>query len=184
MIKALKSILRPFVQTLVYFSSPDLMVEVTYKKIRNSIKYASHREMLFRERFGVEHYLVSNLAVKMGYYKSQPAMLKYTGVDTSLLRELSHVHSIDTPPSINSTETQVEDAVKALIDQSLSNYYFEQIGNVLLEIRLLSGSLEPGIGLGAQTERLRELVEAYNLHIENKVSLDEIVPEELRGYLK
>ena len=109
MIKALKSILRPFVKTLVYFSSPDLMVEVTYKKIRNSIKYASHREMLFRERFGVEHYLLSNIAVKMGYYKSQPAMLKYTGVDTSLLRELSHVHSIDTPPSINSTETQLED---------------------------------------------------------------------------
>ena len=66
MIKALKSMVRPFVKTLVYFSSPDLMVEVTYKKIRNSIKYASHREMLFRERFGVEHYLLSNLAVKMG----------------------------------------------------------------------------------------------------------------------
>ena len=113
MIKALKAMVWPFVKTLVYFSSPDLMVKVTYKKIRNSIKYASHREMLFHERFGVENYLLSTIAVKTEYFKSQPAMLKYTGVDTSLLRELSHVHSMDTPPSINSTETQVEDAVKA-----------------------------------------------------------------------
>ena len=160
------------------------MVEVTYKKIRNSIKYASHREMLFRERFGVEHYLVSNLAVKMGYYKSQPTMLKYTGVDTSLLRELSHVHSIDTPPSINSTETQVEDAVEALIDQSLSNYYFEQIGNMLLKIRGLAGSSEQRMLMNEYAEKLRELVDAYNRHTENKVSLDEIVPEELRGYMR
>ena len=173
-----------FIKQLFYFSSCDLMVQASYRKYVTSIDYFSHRELSFGERVGVERYLLNNVPVKIEYYESQSAMLNYVGVDRKLVKELDQLHLKNTKNSLKAKEAKVKDSVKDLINQSLSNYYFEQIGNTLLEIRRLSGSLERRMLMNVYAEKLKELVEAYNVYAENKVSMDEVVPEELRGYMK
>ncbi len=74
-------------------------------------------------------------------------------------------------------ETRIEDAVRDLIERSLSNYYFEQIENTLMEARRLSGSFGQGRWMDEYAEKFSELVKAYNLHTDNKVSMDKMFPK-------
>jgi hypothetical protein len=172
-----------FIKELFYFSSCDVMVQVSYKSYHNSIRYSSHRELSLGERVIVEQYLLTKVAVKTEYYQKPSSMLNYIGIDVNLAKELNRFHPKNSMSSLNEKEAKIKASVKKLIDQSLANYYFEQIGNTLIEIRRLPVSLEQRMLMNEYVAKLKELVEAYNLHAENKVSVDEIVPQELRGYM-
>jgi hypothetical protein len=102
------------------------------------------------------------------------------GIDDALMAKLKRLPAKHGRRLIEK-ERRVENAVGELIDRSLSNYYFEQIGNALVEIRRLSPE---SLLRGGFEEKLTELVEAYNLHTEKEVSVDEVVPAELREYMK
>jgi len=169
---------------LLYFSSSDLMIQVSYKKEVNSIHYLSHRELSFGERVVVEQYLLTNIAIKTDYYKKHPAMLNYIGIDNKLVKELNQFHLKNTMNTLQEKEDEVTDSVKNLIDQSLSNYYFEQIGNTLIKIRSLADIPDDSGELHRVATRLKELVVAYNAHSDSKVAIDEIVPRELRGFVQ
>ena len=173
-----------FRKQLVYFSSPNLMVRVSFKRGPNAIQYSSHREMVINERSGIERYLLDNVPIKAKHTKNTAPAVQYMGVEEDLVTKLDQLPSRHKRLSVVEKESRVEDAVRELINQSLANYYFEQIGNALVEIRRLSGSLDMSLLSGGFEEKLRELVEAYNLHTEKKVSVHEIVPEELREYVK
>ncbi len=168
---------------LLYFSSSDLMIQVSYKEEANSIHYFSHRILSFGERVVVEQYLLTNIAVKTEYYKKHPAMLNYVGIDSNLVKELNQFHLKNTLNTLKKKETVVKDSVKNLIDQSLSNYYFEKIGNTLIEIRRLVTSADDNLKLRSCASRLKELVQAYNMHAESQVTIEEIIPDELKVYL-
>ena len=73
---------------LLYFSFADMMVKVEYNKDANSLRYASHRKVTFGERVIVEQYLLTNIAVKTDYYKKQPALFIYLGIDAQLVKEM------------------------------------------------------------------------------------------------
>lgn len=169
---------------LLYFSSSDLMIQVSYKKDVNSLHYFSHRELSFGERVVVEQYLLTNIAVKTEYYKRHPAMLNYIGVNNKLVKDLNQFHLKNTMNEIKQKEKSVDNSVKSLISESLSGYYFEQIGNAILEIRKIvrdANTIEPILKAG---DRLQELLSAYNQHSTKKVTLEEILPGDLQGYFK
>src|SRR3990172_7360706 len=109
-----------FMRELLYFSSSDLMIQVSYKKDVNSIHYFSHRELSFGERVIVEQYLLTNIAVKTEYYKKHPAMLNYIGVNSQLVKELNQFHLKNTMNTLKEKESKVKSSVKSLIDQSMS----------------------------------------------------------------
>jgi len=165
---------------LLYFSSSDLMIQVSYKKDSNAINYFSHRELSFGERVVVEQYLLTNIAVKTEYYKKHPAMLNYNGIDIRLLKELNQFHLKNTMDTLKKKESKVKDSVKNLIDESMSNYYFEQIGNMILEIKqaVRKESLDE-IDSASFKNRLESLIEAYNNYSENKVNFFDVIPSEL-----
>lgn len=169
---------------LLYFSSSDLMVQVSYKKDVNSIHYFSHRELSFGERVVVEQYLLTNIAVKTEYYKKHPAMLNYIGIDSKLVKELNQFHLKNTMDTLSEKEEKVKDSVQSLIDESLSNYYFEQIGNTLIEFRKISQNPGKRDELHDFAKKLKELISAYNTHSKNNVELNEIVPSDLKVYFK
>jgi len=169
---------------LLYFSSSDLMIQVSYKKELNSIHYFSHRELSFGERVVVEQYLLTNIAVKTEYYKKHPAMLNYIGVNSKLVKELNQFHLKSTMNNLKDKERKVESSVKSLISESLSSYYFEQIGNMILEIRRLVRETEDITDLLSAGNKLRELLEAYNEHSGKKVTLLEILPSDLQSYFE
>jgi len=112
---------------LLYFSSTDLMVEVSYKKESNSVTYSSHRELSFGERVIVEQYLLTNIAVKTEYYKKHPSLFNYVGINNKLTKDLNQFHLKNTIKTLKEKDTEVADSVKKLINKSMASYYFERI---------------------------------------------------------
>jgi TPP-dependent indolepyruvate ferredoxin oxidoreductase alpha subunit len=165
---------------LIYFSSSDLMIQVFYKKNLKSIRYFSHRGLPSRERDVVEKYLITNIVDKTVRKYKLNTKIYYLGVEYKLSKQLNRYHLKNKQKVQSKKEAIIEKSVKDLIARSLSNYYFEQIGYTLIEARRLYGSMETMMLMNGYTEKLRKLVEAYNHYTDRKVSLDEIVPEELR----
>jgi hypothetical protein len=168
---------------LLYFSSSDVMIQVIYKQEANSLDYYSHRKLTFGERVVVEQYLLNNIAVKTEYYKKHPSMLNYVGVNSDLVKELNQFHLKNTINVLKAKEKEVEHSVKKLIDKSMSNYYFEQIGNAIVDIRQSLQDETTGDRLKELAMRIESLITAYNAYSDNQVHLAEIVPSEFLNRL-
>lgn len=164
---------------LFYFSFSDLMIQVQYSDQANSLQYSSHRKITFGERVIIEQYLLTNVAIKTEYYSKHPAMLVYLGINSRLVKDLNLFHIRNTIKFLKDKEQDVEKSVRDLIDRSMSNYYFEQIGNTILEIRRCIQEPLLGKELTHYRNKLVDLISAYNLYSERKVSIEEVLPKEL-----
>ncbi|MGH7490839.1 MAG: hypothetical protein ACREOO_00440 [bacterium] len=170
---------------LFYFAPTDLLARVEYQQADNSLRYAAHRKMTVHERFMIEQYLLATFALKTEYYQRQPALLMFQGTDSRLRKALDKFHSENTLPKAGAKEKDVDDSISDLIGRSMQNYYFEQIGDMILNARREQSSIKHDFAaeLREQHKReLEELVRAYNLYADQEISLDEIVPFELKPY--
>ncbi len=167
---------------LLYFSFADLMVRVEYNKEANSLRYSSHRKVTFGERVIIEQYLLTNIALKTEYYKKQPALFIYLGVDAQLVKDLNLFHLKNTLKTLVDKEKDVKASVNDLINQSMLNFYFEKIGDTILELReTIEGDADDET-LNRYREKLEELVEAYNLYADEKINMQKVLPVELKPY--
>lgn len=174
---------------LLYFSFSDLLVKVEYSKEANSLKYASHREISFDERIVIEQYLLTNIAAKTDFYNRYPALFIYLGRDEKLVRDLNLFHLKNTLKFLAGREKEVKEKVDELIHSSMSNYYFERIGEAILDLRK---SLKPrqegpsdqhNVKIIKETkEKMNELIKAYNLYTDKKITIEKVVPSDLREY--
>lgn len=179
-----RSKLRANMKELFYFTFADLMIQAEYIPESNSLKYACHRNMNLSERFAIEQYLLSNFALKTEYYNHYPAVFIFLGVDKKLIRELNLFHLKNTLNSIVSREKEVDDKVRTLINISLKNYYFEQIGDTILALRNeVNGNCRTEVIVENQS-KMAELLKAYNFYAGKNVTLTEIIPEELKAYME
>ncbi|MDZ7344782.1 MAG: hypothetical protein ONA90_09765, partial [candidate division KSB1 bacterium] len=106
-----------------------------YQQEANSLRYATHRKVTFGERIIIEQYLLTTIALKTDYYKRHPALFIYLGIDGQLVKDLSRFHLKNHLKSLVRKEKEVVATVNGLINQSMQNYYFEQIGDAILNIR-------------------------------------------------
>jgi len=170
---------------LLYFSFADLMARVEYHQEANSLRYATHRKMAHGERVVVEQYILTNLAPKTDYYKRQPAMFIYIGLEAQLVKELNLFHLKNTLKTLVEKEKDVKSSVDGLINQSMQNYYFEQIGDTILDARREIQNADV-CRTDEQLEQLKikldELVKAYNAYSDQKITINEIIPSELKSY--
>ncbi|MFQ5674781.1 MAG: hypothetical protein ACE5G1_02705, partial [bacterium] len=125
----------------------------------------------------------TNIAVKTEYYKKHPALFNYSGIDCKLTRELNEFHLKNTIKTLREKDLKVEQSVKALIDKSMAGYYFEKIGNTILEVRQAIKDPILKKDLAIHKSRLKKLVEAYNTHVEKHVKYYDVIPKELKSYL-
>jgi hypothetical protein len=176
---------------LLYFSFSDLLVKVEYSKDANSLKYCSHREIAFEERVVIEQYLLTNIAVKTDFYNCYPALFIYLGKDEKLVRDLNLFHLKNTIKFLAGREKEVKEKVDELINNSMSNYYFEQIGDTILELRKsLKIAKDPddnqhNVLIVQETkEKMLELIKAYNLYASKKISIENVVPGDLTSYFE
>jgi len=176
---------------LLYFSFADLLVKVEYSKDANSLKYSSHREISFDERVVIEQYLLTNIAVKTDFYKRHPALFIYLGKDEKLIRDLNLFHLRNTLKFLAGREKEVKQKVDELINRSLSKYYFERIGDTILELRKnlsLSHdkqSSEQNVKIVRETkQKMNELIKAYNQYSDKKISIENVVPRDLSDYFE
>ena len=86
--------------------------------------------------------------------------------------------------TLKEKDTEVADSVKKLINKSMASYYFERIGNTILEIR--EAVKEPFYrnNMAIYESKLKQLVDAYNVHSVDKVTYQNVVPEELNTIFK
>ncbi|MGH7596224.1 MAG: hypothetical protein ACREOI_07720 [bacterium] len=163
---------------LFYFAFADLMVRVEYDKKANSLRYASHRRMASGERMVIEQYVLTSIAAKTDYYKRQSSRFIYLGVETQLIKNLNNFHYRATPEK----EMDATASVKGLINQSMQNYYFEQIGDAIVAMRqeLRNGAAPARVA--PFRRKMEELVEAYNHYAEQKISVAEVIPSELQTH--
>jgi hypothetical protein len=168
---------------LLYFSSSDLMIEVDYDAEENTLQYCSHRNLTFGERLIVEQYLLTNIAVKTDYYKKCPARLNYSGTKIKLVKELNQFHLKNTIKAMKEKERDVENSVKNLIDSSMSNYYFEQIGDLILNLRRAAEDPADEKSLSEYINQLEQLVDAYNKYSVTKVGYQDVLPKDLIVHL-
>lgn len=168
---------------LLYFSSTDLMVQVSYKKEANSLDYSSHRKLSFGERVIVEQYLLTNIAVKTEYYKRHPALFNYIGINSKLAKDLNQFHLKNSIKTLKEKDSEVVDSVKKLINKSMATYYFERIGTTIMEIREAVKEPLYNKNMTIYESKLKQLVEAYNIHSVDKVTYQNVVPKELKHYL-
>ncbi len=169
---------------LLYFSFADLMARVEYHQDANSLRYATHRKMSHGERVVVEQYILTNLGPKTDYYKRLPAMFIYIGLEAQLVKELNLFHLKNTLKTLVEKEKDVKSSVDGLISQSMQNYYFEQIGDAILAARreVQNAEARPDEQLEPLKIKLEELVKAYNAYSDQKITIHEIIPSELKSY--
>jgi len=163
---------------LFYFAFADLMVRIAYDKETNALRYASHRKIAGDERAIVEQYILASIAIKTDYFKRTPSRFIYLGLEAQLVKYRERFHR----QTMLEKEKDMEASVAGLINQSMQHFYFEQIGDTILDARA-------NIGAGLADERhrrhkakLTELVKAYNTYADQKVTMDKIIPAELKSY--
>jgi len=166
-------------------------VKVEYSKDANSLKYASHREIAFDERVVIEQYLLTNIAVKTDFYNRHPALFIYLGKDEKLIRDLNLFHLKNTIKFLAGREKEVKEKVDELISNSMSNYYFEQIGDTIVKLRqnLKIGENQHDdqhnvLVVQETKEKMMELIKAYNLYANKKISIENVVPGDLSSYFE
>lgn len=169
---------------LFYFSFADLMACIEYHQEANSLSYAKHRKMTCSERVLVEQYLLNTFALKAEYYKRQPALFVCLGTHPQLRKALNEFYSKNARREPVEHEKEIDASVSSLINQSLQKYYFEQIGETILEARRSMTNSKAGFAdewPGRRKVKLEELVKAYNVYTDQKITLAGIIPSELKS---
>lgn len=155
------------------------MIRVIYSDEMNSIRYISHRKLEIAEKIAVEHYIITQISPFTGYCERSPSLLVYVGVDENLIKELRFYQLKDTVEKVIVEKLEIDAKVQNLIHKSMSNYYFEQIGEEILTLRKEIEGGSPKYS-GEIISKIVELVDAYNLHSGHNVSVEDVIPKELR----
>ena len=117
---------------LFYFTGSDLIILVVKDENdnNNSLHYFSHRKISSEEMEAVERYIRNNF---LGLEK-----IHYSGKKAELEKDLQEVRKKKQnkiPKSKNPNkhkDLKAEKAVKVLIAKSMTNYYFEKIGDLII----------------------------------------------------
>jgi hypothetical protein len=169
-------------EDLLYFTFSKLLIKVEYTKENNTLSYSSHREISDKERKIIENYILTKVASKTSYYKQSPSTFMYSGIDISLQRDLKMMRLKKMLKSLSIREKKATEEVDELINSSLSNYYFERIGDKLLQIRnQIKDETDINFVTVKKTKaEIEELVKAYNVYSDQKTTLERAVPADLK----
>ena len=169
-------------EDLLYFTFSKLLVKIEYSKDNNTLTYSSHREISDKERKIIENYILTKIAVKTDYYKRSPSSFVYAGKNISLQRDLKLLRLKKMLKVLAVRDQKAKEEVDELINSSLSNYYFERIGDTLLQIRkqIKNKKTVNVVTIEKTKNDIKELVKAYNLYSDQKITLDRAVPADLK----
>ncbi len=167
---------------LLFFHFVDVVIRVNYGKDTNSIRYTSHRSLLPDERKFVENYLLKEVASKTEYYKRTPSILLYAGVDEKLMRNLKYFQVKNVMKKALNHKFVIDKQVKELISNSLSNYYFEKVGDEIIKLRNLFKKNETDLNLENMLNRISILLHAYNENSGQNINIKNVLPGEVLNH--
>jgi hypothetical protein len=159
------------------------MIKVEYVKAANALRYASHRDMENDERVMAEQYIMAQMAPKTDYYLKHPSTFVYLGRDERLKKKLVTFHQENELKALLAKEKEITVSVNSLVNEAMRNYYAEKIGELIISARSELGDERQYESKLANLKRqMNELVNAYNIYADEKVTLYEIIPSELKPY--
>jgi len=169
-------------EDLLYFTFSKLLVKVKYSEQNNTLSYSSHREMTKKERAIIENYILTKIANKTEYYKQGSSSFVYAGKEDKLKRDLKLLRLKRMLKSLAVREEIAKKEVDELISSSLKSYYFDRIGDTLLQIReqIKEDKKINLITIEKTKNDFKELVKAYNVYSDNKISMERAVPADLK----
>ncbi|MDZ7725067.1 MAG: hypothetical protein U5R06_20190 [candidate division KSB1 bacterium] len=164
---------------LYYFSSLKVLCKITYAKEANSIRYTTDRPLPVAERKTIEQYILENLAQDTDYYDRTPSLLLYMGVNPALQKYHKQVQLKNTIKNVVHQKMDLDKKVKHLISESLSQYYFDKLGDKLLDLRH-NFSDQSEQETDALILQIYTLLDAYNQNTGQDITLKSILPEEFK----
>lgn len=168
---------------LFYFSGSDLMIKVEYVKKNNSLLYASHRDIGHNEREMAEQYIMAEVAPKTDFHRKRPSQFVYLGTDKRLEKRLVSFHQKNETELLTRNEKEIDESVKSLINNSMCNYYTEKIGDLIVFARNeLKNNRQYEPHRANLKQQMNDLLNAYNFYADQKLTLNEIIPAELKPY--
>jgi hypothetical protein len=173
-------------EDLLYFTFAKLLIRIEYSKKNNKLSYSSHREMTKKERKIIENYILTKVAVSTDYYKRISSSFVYNGKDDELKRDLKLLRLKRMLKSLAVRDGIAAKVVDDLITNSLKNYYFDRIGDTLLQIReqLKEEKKINLINIEKTKSEFEELVKAYNVYSEDKITFERAVPADLKKFFE
>ena len=162
---------------LLYFPSFGLVIKIRYAEETNSLRYATNREISEEERKLVESYILNEVGPKTGYYAKYPSILLYMGIERNLDKELKLYQLKDTFKDLIQTKSVIDQNVKHVIAKSLSNYYFERVGDELVKLRTFMESQQTD-KIDESLNRIIVLLDAYNQNTGKDIEIQNILPKE------
>ncbi len=167
---------------LLFFPSVDVLVRVNYGIDTNSIRYTTHRSLLSKERKVVENYLLKEVAPKTEYYKRTPSILLYVGVEKKLIKDLKFFRVKDVMQKALNHKFVIDNQVKDLISHSLSNYYFEKVGEEIIKLRNLLKNDYSELNLEKMLVQISVLLRAYNENSGQNINIKKVLPREVLSH--
>jgi RNA-binding protein YhbY len=122
-------------------------------------RFTSHRKISEREKEVIEDYL------KREVFKEDDVTLVYNGVNQTLIKEYNKMYAPEPtskPTTMNAAKArEAQKAVNEVINKAMEAYYFEKIGDFLIQYR----DMEAGPEKGTVLMGLYEMVQAYNKYV-------------------
>ncbi len=171
-------------EELFYFKSFNLLIKAKYSAETNSLRYSTHRPIALDERKIIDRYILNDIAPQTDYYKNNPSLLMYMGVDLSLEKELRNYRLQDTIKDVLVKKNHVEKKVKKLISESMSQYYFDRLGDELVKFRRVFEHADSEKTIELFLFRIAKLLEAYNQHAGKSINLEAILPKEAKAHIQ
>ncbi len=166
----------------IYFSTFNVLVEIEFDDSNNQLFYYSHKLLETNEREAIDFYILNHIAPKTDYFKG-PSVFSYKGVDSGLELNLNRYLFHGIIRDVLKSKLDIDLKVKDLIGHSLTNYYFEKVGEQIIKIKNLFDQ-KNGEKFYYETLNLESLLNAYNQNAETDINLETIVPDVLLKYFK
>ncbi|HDP98595.1 MAG TPA: hypothetical protein ENN22_05360 [bacterium] len=169
-----------------YFVNLQLLVRADYNKKTNTISYQTHRKMSSDEKVMLEHYILTTFARTTQYYQTSPSTLSYLGTNIELKKDMKLLKLKKILKVMAIHDKQITEKVSELISDSMSNYYFERIGDTILEMRkkIETDQIDKLLEIERAKSDIEELLKAYNNYTGKEISIEKVVPKDLMEYLK
>lgn len=165
---------------IYYFSSIDLLVRICQSQGKRIIHFTTHRPAVESELQTVEAFIAKkfDLCQANSSEDDEAVYLLYLGVEQGLQNENRYQHLQSTINKVVNKKQIIDQQVEDLINQSLSNYYFEKLGEKLIVLRRAINQNATAHHIEKMIGEIRLLLDAYNYHAGQDLSLSQILPRE------
>lgn len=166
---------------LIYFSGLNLTSRAESAKEAGSLCSASLREREPQEKESAAQQMRTKMTSKGENAAVTLSALDDLEIDSRLKDKRAVFHTQQNLRRSRKKAREINESVRELVDVSMRNYYLAKMGDCIVHARNeLRRGRQHKRSLANLKRQAKELLRAYNAHTAYKLSLEEIIPAELK----